>query len=212
MYLNRGTLYRHRILWGFSSLRNTEVISMQSYKIIIFFLMFKTCPDGFGEILESCIFHRTIITWRDHKQFCLKSAKRLGNTSGYSSATGYSFRICKGQSRSCKSMKGVKPHHTHPSMQGRCHPFFFFFVKNLTKKTLSEMRKHFLKICFQPVDWRTATARPSTCPLSTYRLLIYLNFCFQSAFLQMHKITKLDPSLILPFYSWFQISNVRGSF
>lgn len=62
MYLNGGTLYRHKILWGFSGLRNIEVIHMHSYKISIFFLMVKTCPDGFGEILESCIFHRTIIT------------------------------------------------------------------------------------------------------------------------------------------------------
>lgn len=111
--------------------------------------MVKTCPDGFGEILESCIFHRTIITWRDHKQFCLKSAKRLGNTSGYSSATGYSFRICKGQSRSCKSMKGVKTS-SHSSLNAREMPslFFFFLLKISPKNHYQRWGNTFSKSAF----------------------------------------------------------------
>lgn len=168
---------------------------MCSYKSSIFFLMVKKCPYGFGEVLESCIFHRTI------------------NTSGYSSATGYSFRICKAQSRSCRTMKGVKTS-PHSSLNAKeMPPFFFFCLLKILQKThyhiwgntfskspFNLLTEELLLHCHLPAHLALITC------LSTWTIV------FKVLFLQMHKITKLDPSLILPFYSWFQMSNVRGSF
>lgn len=109
--------------------------------------------------------------------------------------------------------KVLKPHHTHHSMQRRCHPFFFFCLLKILQKThyhiwgntfskspFNLLTEELLLHCHLPAHLALITC------LSTWTIV------FKVLFLQMHKITKLDPSLILPFYSWFQMSNVRGSF
>lgn len=107
-----------------------------------------------------------------------------------------------------KAWRVLKPHHTHPSMQGRCHSSFFF---KSHKKILSEMRKHsqnLLSTCWLKNCYCMAKYMPTE-----YLSLSYPpELLFSKYFSLNAKITKLDPSLILPFYSWFQISNVRSSF
>lgn len=159
--------------------------------------MVKRYSDDFGEVLDSCVFHRTIITCKDHKQFCLKSAKMLGNTSGYWSATGYSFRICKGQSTSCRGTKGVKtsPHSFLNATKMPPLSFFFFFKRAKKKKNHHIWGNTFSKSHLNLLTKELLL----NCPLSTYHLLIYLNFCFQSTFLQIqnHKIRSILNSTIL---------------
>ena len=120
------------------------------------------------------VFSTEVITCRDHEQYCLKSAKRLRNTSGYSPATGYSFRICKGQQRSCRSMKGVRASSHSPVKAKETPPPPFFcclkkppnfirYEETLSQNLLSTCS---LKNCYYTANYLHRVYLPHPC-LST---------------------------------------------